>query len=211
MNQKQESGKGIYLSETTIMINPTPGEVKEIFDNYFIADLNLWAEFSKYISVRSFRKNEIIKDYDHTEKHINILVRGSVGLFVWGHNKDICINLYYENHLFSDYLSFLKQQPTAIKSESLEDTVVWSIHHTDLNSLYEKSMYGVKIGKAISDAMFIRKQSEQINLLTLTPTERYLKLIAERPEIFQRTPLKIVASYLGLTAESLSRIRKRIP
>lgn len=191
------------------MINPTPKEIKKIFDNYFIAELGLWAEFSKYINVRSFSKNEIIKDYYTTEKYINILIKGSVGLFVWNNNKDICINLYYENHLFSDYLSFLKQQTTAIKSESLEDTLVWSIHHTDLNSLYEKSINGVKIGKAISDVMFIRKQSEQVRLLTLTPTERYLKLIEERPEIFQRTPLKIIASYLGLTAESLSRIRKK--
>ncbi|MGN4146230.1 hypothetical protein [Flavobacterium johnsoniae] len=58
--------------------------------------------------------------------------------------------------------------------------------------------------------LYIQKQQQQIDLLTLTPQDRYLKLIESRPEIFQRTPLKIIASYLGLTAESLSRIRKRI-
>lgn len=189
---------------------PTPEEIKKIFDSYFVADVNLWSEFSKRIKIRNFNKNEIIKDYHQTEKSVNILVKGSVGQFVWGHDKNICISLYYENHLFSDYLSFLRQQPTAIKTEALEDAEIWSIGYDDVMDLYSNSKNGIIIGKAISDAMFIKKQTEQVNLLTLTPTERYLKLIKERPEIFQRTPLKIIASYLGLTAESLSRIRKRI-
>lgn len=192
------------------MTNPTPEEIKKIFDDYFVADVNLWSEFSKHIKTRNFNKHDIIKDYHKTERFVNILVKGSVGLFVWGNDKDICINLYYENHLFSDYLSFLNQKPIAIKSEALEDTEVWSIGYNGLKELYSNSINGLTIGKAISDAMFIKKQTEQVNLLTLTPTERYLKLIKERPEIFQRTSLKIIASYLGLTAESLSRIRKRI-
>lgn len=90
----------------------------------------------------------------------------------------------------------------------MEDTIIWSVSYKDLSELYLSSSTGIFIGKAISDAMFIRKQSEQINLLALSPTERYLKLVKERPEIFQRTSLKIVCSYLGITAESLSRIRK---
>ena len=190
--------------------NPTSEEVKKIFDNFFIADIAIWHEFAKYIRVRTFAKNQVIKDYHTTEKYINILVKGSACHFVWNGDRDICISLYYENHIFSDYFSFLKQKPTILKSEALEDTVVWSVSHGDLNLLFSKSEKGIMIGKAISDAMFIKKQMEQTDLLTLNPTERYLKLISERPEIFQRTPLKVIASYLGLTAESLSRVRKRI-
>ncbi|ALM50785.1 cyclic nucleotide-binding protein [Flavobacterium psychrophilum] len=184
--------------------------MKEVFDQYYKADLDLWIEFTKQVKARSFVKNEIIKDYNKTEKYINTLISGSVAHFVLANEKDICINLYYENQIFSDYLSFLTQSPTVIKTECLEDSIVWSIRHDDLYNLYSRSSKSFLIGKAISEAMFIRKQSEQINLLTLSPTERYLKLIKERPEIVQRTPLKIIASYLGITAESLSRIRKKI-
>lgn len=192
------------------MEQPTPEKIKEVFDQYYKADINLWIEFTKYIKSRSFKKNEIIKDYNKTEKYVNILISGSVAHYVLADGKDICINIYYENQIFSEYLSFLTQSETFIKTESLEETIIWSINHTDLNLLYSKSPKGFLIGKAISDAMFIRKQSEQITLLTLSPTERYLKLIKERPQIFKRTSLKIVASYLGVTAESLSRIRKKI-
>jgi len=191
------------------MTHPTAEKIKEIFDQYYKADIELWIEFTKYVKLRSFGKNEVIKDYHKTEKYINILISGSVAHFVLAEHKDICINLYYQNQIFSDYLSFITQSPTIIKTESLEDSIVWSIKHSDLNELYARSVKGMLIGKAISDAMFIRKQFEQINLLTLSPRERYLKLITSRPEIFQRTPLKIIASYLGVTAESLSRIRKK--
>jgi len=185
-------------------------KIKAVFDAYFPADLSLWAEFAKFIQVRCFRKAEIIKHYHSTEKYINIMISGSVAHFALANQKDVCISLYYENQVFSDYASFLSQSPTAIKTESLEESEIWSISHQDLHKLYKRSSTGLLIGKAIADAMFIRRQTEQITLLTLSPQERYLRLLHRRPEIVQRTSLKIIASYLGVTAESLSRIRKKV-
>lgn len=189
---------------------PSAEGVERIFAPYYKADRKIWERFSEKIQVREFSKSEVIKDYDAIEKYLNIVVKGSVGLFVWNGSRDICINLLYEYNFMSDYLSFLHQQPTVIKTEALEHTVLWSIGYPDLNALYAANKTGLRIGKAIAEILYVRKQREQINLLTQSPEERYLQLIAERPEIFQRTPLKIIASYLGLTAESLSRIRKRV-
>ncbi|SFE01278.1 Crp/Fnr family transcriptional regulator [Flavobacterium phragmitis] len=190
--------------------SPSPEDVKNIFETYFTADMNIWKGFSEKIKVRKFEKNQIIKDYNAVERYLNIVIKGSAGLFVWDGKRDICINLLYEKSFISDYMSFLNQQPTVIKTEALEELTLWSISLSDLNELYQRSETGLRIGKAISEMLYVRKQQEQINLLTLSPQERYLKLIEGRPEIFQRTPLKIIASYLGLTAESLSRIRKRV-
>ncbi|SUJ27287.1 Uncharacterised protein [Sphingobacterium spiritivorum] len=192
------------------MEHPTAEKIKEIFDPFYKADIHIWTEFAKCVQLRTFDKNEIIKDYHKTEKYINILISGSAAHFVLSGEKEVCINLYYEKQIFSDYLSFLTQSSTVIKTQAMEASIIWSINFADLHALYLRSSTGIFIGKAISDAMFIRKQSEQINLLTLSPTERYLKLVKERPEVFQRTSLKIICSYLGITAESLSRIRKKI-
>lgn len=190
--------------------HPSAEDIEKVFASYYKADVKIWKKFSEKIQVRKFSKSEIIKDYNAIEKYLNIIVKGSAGLFVWNGNRDICINLLYEYSFMSDYLSFLNQQPTVIKTEALEDTVLWSVSYTDLNALYAANKTGLRIGKAIAEILYVRKQREQINLLTQNPEERYLQLITERPEIFQRTPLKIIASYLGLTAESLSRIRKRV-
>jgi len=189
---------------------PTPQDIQQVFSPFYEAELYIWERFSEKITVREFQKNEIIKDYQSVEKYLNIVAKGSVGLFVWNGKKDICINLLYENNFMSDYLSFLRQQPSAIKTQALEDCTLWSISYPDLNELYARNETGLRIGKAISEILFLRKQQDQIDLLTLSPEDRYLNLISQRPEIFQRTPLKIIASYLGLTAESLSRLRKRV-
>ncbi len=190
--------------------SPSPEEVKKIFESYFNADMKIWKGFSEKITVREFEKSEIIKDYNGVERYLNIVIKGSAGLFVWDGKRDICINLLYEKSFISDYMSFLNQQASVIKTEALEESILWSISYSDLNELYQRSETGSRIGKAISEMLYIKKQQEQINLLTLSAQERYVKLIESRPEIFLRTPLKIIASYLGLTAESLSRIRKRV-
>ncbi len=192
------------------MTDPTPENVKRIFDHYFVADIELWTTFSQKLILREFKRHEIIKAYNTTEKYLNILINGSAALFVWNGQDDICINLFYENNFFCDYMSFLRQKKSIIQSQALEDCIVWSITYKDLQSLYARSMVGAHIGKTISEEFFIKKQEEQIRLLTLTPQQRYLRLLKDRPEIMQRTPLKIIASYLGLTPESLSRIRKRV-
>ena len=76
--------------------------------------------------------------------------------------------------------------------------------------MYLKSGKGIWIGKVIAEQLFIQRQQIQIDLLTLTAEERYLKLLSEKPEIFQKVSLKHIATYIGVTPESLSRLRKNI-
>jgi CRP-like cAMP-binding protein len=70
--------------------------------------------------------------------------------------------------------------------------------------------HGIVICKAASDGLFIHKQTQQLELLTKTAEQRYLDILTRQPRIVQRTPHKYIASYLGITPESFSRIRKKI-
>jgi CRP-like cAMP-binding protein len=184
--------------------------VKAIFDPFYKADISNWQAFASRLHERSFKKNEVIKESNTVEKYLNILIQGSVGLFIWNGKHEICLNLLYENDFFADYLSFLKQEKTVLSTIALEDSKVWSISYTDLNALYKSSISSVHIGRIAAETLYAKKQQEQINLLTLTPEERYLQLVSKHPRIIQRTSLKYIASYLGLTPESLSRLRKRV-
>ncbi|MGN4146229.1 hypothetical protein [Flavobacterium johnsoniae] len=95
--------------------NPSPEDVKKIFDSYYASDTNIWDGFSNKIEVRRFKKSQIIKEYNQVEKFLNIIIKGSAGLFVWDGNRDICINLLYERSFISDYLSFLNQNLLLLK------------------------------------------------------------------------------------------------
>lgn len=191
------------MNETAILI-------KKIFDPYFEAPLEIWESFASFLKIKSFKKNEIIKEVNTKENYLSLMTEGSAGIFLWKENSTICLDLCYENEFFGDYMSFLTQQPTELFTQALEPTELLSISFSDLNKLYKSSDVGMNIGRIAAESLFIHKQSQQIDLLKLTAEERYLKLLDQQPEIFQRTPHKYVASYLGITPESFSRIRKKI-
>lgn len=184
--------------------------VKEIFDPYFEAPLEIWESFATFLKRNTYNKNEIIKEANKKENHLSIITKGSAGIFLWKENSTICLDLCYENEFFGDYMSFLTQKSTELFTQAIEHTELLSISYSDLNELYESSDIGLNIGRIASESLFIHKQTQQIDLLMLTAEERYLNLLERQPEIVQRTPQKHIASYLGVTPESFSRIRKKI-
>ena len=191
-------------------MNNTATVIKEIFDPYFEAPLEIWESFATHLKQSSYKKNEIIKEPNKKENNLSIIIKGSAGVYLWKENSTICLDLCYENEFFGDYMSFLTQKPTELFTQAIEPTEILSISYSELNNLYKNSTVGVNIGRIASESLFIHKQAQQIDLLTLTAEERYLKLLKRQPKIIQRTPQKYVASYLGITPESFSRIRKKI-
>ncbi|PZF71254.1 Crp/Fnr family transcriptional regulator [Taibaiella soli] len=165
----------------------------------------LWSKFV----TRRFSKWEIIKHYDRIERYLNVIVKGAVGTFARGPKEDICINLTFENETVTDYLSVLQQKPTPIKTVALEDCEVLSISHNELYKAYESNPYNLYIPKTGVEIMYIKKYTEQIDCLTLSPEQRYERLMELRPHILERVPFKIIASYLKLTPQSFSRMKRR--
>jgi len=185
-------------------------QLKDKFDTFFKVDIELWEAFADNLTLRKFAKNETIKDKDRVEHYLNFISVGSVGNFILSNGSETCISFSVSNNFSSDYYSFLTQKPSIIQTRALEPSELLSISHGDLSDLYSKSSKGVWIGKAIAEQLFIQRQQVQIDLLTLTAEERYLKLLVEKPEVIQKVSLKHIASYIGVTPESLSRLRKKI-
>lgn len=185
-------------------------QLKDKFDTFFKVDIELWEAFAANLTLRKFAKNEIIKDTDRIEHYLNFIIGGSVGNFILSNGSETCISLSVPNNFSSDYYSFLTQKASVIQTRALEPSELLSISHQNLSDLYSKSSKGVWIGKAIAEQLFIQRQQVQIDLLTLTAEERYLKLLTEKPEVIQKVSLKHIASYIGVTPESLSRLRKKI-
>jgi len=185
--------------------------IKSLFDKYFEAPVQLWDQFSEKMIYRSFEKNEIIKSTEQTESYIDLIIKGSIGVFLWSDNHNKCLDLFYEEDFSCDFMSFLEGKHTALFTQALEKTEVFSIAKANVNELYEENVIGLKIYRAATESLFIHKQNQQIDLLNKTAEERYQALLDERPELILRTPSKHIASYLGITPESISRIRKSNP
>jgi CRP-like cAMP-binding protein len=107
----------------------------------------------------------------------------------------------------TDYISFLNQKPTDCNIEALRTSVLESINFYDLQKLYDHSPNFQKIGRLLAEQNFIRF-GERIKSQSLPPRERY-RLLCENTKLIQDVPQYMIASYLGVSAEWLSKIRSK--
>ena len=183
-------------------------KIKEAFDPYFKAPLGAWRSFVSLGEVITTSKEQTIKKPNTTEKYLNFILEGSGGILLWNENNYVCIDLCYEGEFFGDYMSLLSQQPTPLEVVTFEPSELFRISKSNFDKMSSNVEFGEKICRFAAEALFIDKQRAQIDILTRSATERYLELLSRHPDVILRTPQKYIASFLGITPQSLSRIRK---
>lgn len=186
-----------------------PQILKKAYDPYFEAPIEIWDSFAEAGEIIQTKKNEVLKKYGEREKYLYFIIEGSGGIMLYHNNNYLCIDLCYEGDFFGDYLSFITDEVTDLEVITLESSNLFRINKANFQEL-SKTEYGKVICQIASDSSFIHKQTQQIELLTKTAEQRYLEMLEKQPKIIQRTPNKFIASYLGITPESFSRIRKKI-
>ena len=171
-----------------------------------------WAFFTSKLHRRIIPKKTIFLKLNAIENHIYFIESGVVRLFIPKENpeKEITFGFSFTDQFVSAYDSFLTQTPSAYQLETLTETTILSITYNDLQEVYKTTQIGNLIGRLTAERLFLLKSKREQNLLNLTAEERYMKLFKERPELLKIIPLKYISSYIGVTAQALSRIRKRL-
>ncbi|MEI7725597.1 MAG: Crp/Fnr family transcriptional regulator [Bacteroidota bacterium] len=183
--------------------------LKASFGKYFDAPIEVWRQFAALCELVTFRKNEIMKHVGEVEKYGYFILSGSAGVFIWKENNYMCLDLMYEETFFGDYMSLITREPSPLETMALENSEMLRISRDNVAKLKE-TPFGSLIFLISAEWSFVEKQQQQIDLLLKTAEQRYTDLLEKQPNLIQRTPQKHVASYLGITTQSLSRIRKKI-
>jgi len=183
--------------------------LKSAFDVYFDTPLEAWNQFVEFSEFASFEKNEIIKKQHNTERYFNFILKGSAGVFLWKENNFVCLDFAFDHHFCSDYMSFFTNKPTPLQVVALEDCEMLRITATDFKVLTQ-SPIGSAIRIIAAESAYASKQQQQIELLTKKAIERYEILLQKFPGIYNRVAQSHIASYLGITPQSLSRIRRQV-
>lgn len=173
---------------------------------------NDWKFFTSKLALIKIKKRTKILKIGEIENHISFINKGVVRFYIPKEDKEkeITFGFCFSNEFVSAYDSFLTQQPSLYELEALTDIEMWSISHDDLQEVYNKTSIGNTLGRLSSERLYLIKSKREQSLLNETAEERYLKLFDERPKLIKEIPLKYIASYIGVTAQALSRIRKRI-
>ena len=171
-----------------------------------------WNFFISKLHRRIITKKSVFIKVNQIENYISFIESGIVRLFIPRDNpeKEITFGFSFKNQFVSAYDSFLTQLPSNYQLQTLTETAMLSISYKDLQSVYKSTQIGNLIGRLTAEDLFLIKSKREQDLLNLNAEQRYLKLFKERPELLKSVPLKYISSYIGVTAQALSRIRKRL-
>ena len=164
----------------------------------------------KYFESKSIKKNDLLLTDGRVCDFIAFISEGAIRHFhVKGGTKKTC-DISFENSWVTDYQSFTYGTSCIMNLQALENTTVFIIKKQNLIKLYEECSKYETFGRLMAEQVAQRATKIAMSLSSDKPEERYLNLIETRSDIFQRVQQKYIANFLGISPESLSRIRNRI-
>ncbi len=143
-------------------------------------------------------------------KGMVIVQKGCLRYFSRGEKGDHTMGFAFESEWIGDYESFLLQAPSLDFIEAIEDTEIFTLSYADMQALYNNRPRFEKFGRLIAERLFIDTARSNRNLKMQSAEDRYLELLHTQPRIFERLPQHLIASYLGIRPQSLSRIRAKL-
>lgn len=120
------------------------------------------------------------------------------------------LEFYTDDVFFTDLLAYVKGTTSSYFLKATEDTTVYAITKSDAEKSFAGSHQLERFGRLSMQEAFMKSFNRIERLNSRTNEERYLRLLQKRPDLLQRVPQYLIASYLGLTPVGLSKIRKRI-
>ena len=168
------------------------------------------AELEKILHTRTLKKHELFLKEGDVCTSIAFIEKGSVRYYYQLEDREICKDFVFENGLIGSFASFFSQEPSTLYIQALEETQLIELFYEDVLYLYDHFPAWQKLGRIIAQDLFVRAEKREAALLKDQPEVRFHALIEEHPKIFKRVPLQYIASYLGITRETLSRYRSRL-
>ncbi|GAB5563087.1 MAG: Crp/Fnr family transcriptional regulator [Winogradskyella sp.] len=192
------------------MDNPDFKELSIFFETEYPLNKDGLKELFSLFKMKQFNKGELILSAEQEEKELRFLKRGIVREYYANSEKETNINFYTEPLFITDLVSFNNDVSTKKYQECLTKVELLSVGKKEFRTLLEK----YQCGKSFIDLSFQKllkhKELLEYNRVTKTADELYKELLIYKPNWLEKIPQYHIASYLNITPETLSRIRKRI-
>lgn len=167
------------------------------------------ADLNNVLKVRRFKKGESILYNGDICRHIFFINSGLVKVFSYKEDKEFIMRFFSEDQLFSVFDSYFMKTPSRFTISALENTTVTLIGYEDMARLSERHHAIETFYRKITADTTVRMTKRINEMLEEDTTERYHNFVSENNTILQRISLGDLAKYLGITQQSLSRIRTR--
>ncbi len=155
-------------------------------------------------------KNDYLVTEGKICRHLYFLEQGAIRGYYILDGKEITHWFGFAQDFVTSFHSFITEQPAVENIQLLEGSILWSISKNNLNKLFKQFPEIDRLVRIAYEKYYIRLEERFVNAQFKTATERYESLLEQTPHIIERVPLGYIASYLGISQETLSRIRSRL-
>ncbi|MBW8682874.1 Crp/Fnr family transcriptional regulator [Chitinophaga rhizophila] len=185
-------------------------DIEEIIYSIYRLPAGSMETLKSYITEHEYARGRILIKVNRIEESIFFIKTGIARAFATKGDKEITFWFGKEGDTLVSMSSFVEGKPGYEDIELLEDAQLYEIKSSDLQSLFIQDIHIANWGRKFAETELMKAERRLISLQFGTATERYKELLENNPSLIQRVPLGHIASYLGITQVSLSRIRSEI-
>ena len=167
-----------------------------------INEQNLWEK------KLTLNRNEYLKVKGSIDTQLYYVVSGSLRIFVLDEYEEHTIRFGYQKNITASLDSFITGQPSELYIQALKKTVLKVISKETFLSFVQTAVENLHLWQQVLEQFVYQQMERERDILTSSPQERYHRVLQRSPHLFQEIPHKYIASYLRMTPETLSRIKK---
>jgi CRP-like cAMP-binding protein len=163
-----------------------------------------------YFEMKILKKKAFLLQDNAVCNFIAFIAEGSIRHFHIKDGNEKTCDISFENNWVTDFQSFTSETIGKMNLQAMEETTVLFIQKQNLYKLYKECSKYETFGRIMAENVAQKATEIAMSLSSEKPEERFQNLISKQPDLFQRVPQKYIANFLGISPESLSRIRNRV-
>lgn len=161
-----------------------------------------------WTNVLELDRNQFLKVKGIKDTNLYWVVQGSLRIYVVEENEEHTIRFGYTHNFIAALDSFLDEKPSDLYIQALKKTTVKVIGKATFMDLMKSTPENTTTWQLMLEQLVLQQMERERDILTVSPLERYTRVLKRSPQLFQEIPHKYIASYLRMTPETLSRIKK---
>jgi len=161
-----------------------------------------------HTSTLTLQRNDYLKVANTLDTNIYFVESGSLRIFILDGSEEQIIRFGYSDNIIVALDSFLSEKPSEFYIQAIKKTVVKVIPKSVFYEFIEQSEENKKVFIKMLEDLILQQMEREKDILTSSPKERYSRVLARSPRLFQEIPNKYIANYLRMSPETLSRLKK---
>ena len=186
----------------------------DTINDYHISELDLSKLESyilKYGTLLTLRKKEYFLKQDDLSSYIGFVSKGMFRYIrIDSLGNEHIVGYSFEKEFTGEYTANLCKRESLVNIQAIVDSEVYIVKYSDMIKLWDSSIEFQRLGRIVAEQLFVMTYRRLIDSYCSTPEERYIDLMKRYPNLKKLIPLKEIASFIGITPETLSNIRRRL-